>query len=371
MRNINPILLFLFLLTSAFSVQSQILEGTILDKNTKETLPGATVYLDGTTITAITDEQGNFRLNTNNVNNTLVVSFMGYTTHRLENPLQYVNKKIRLLLEEQSISLQEVVVGKGPFSRKQMMQVFKRHFLGESKSARSCKIENEDDIVLRYDLATNTLTASGRNPLRIKNSHLEYEVNFDLVEFVINYRIKSIEDNYLKQSYFSGTTFYKDLSKNKKVDNKRKEKFYGSAYHFMHTLANNTWEKEGLSLYVDKFRVDPSEYFKVTDTLGFKKVTLIQKPERVVPKPNLTGISFKGNGIPATETIKKPTYFNILYKKDKQSVMDFAQKDIYVDENGNYMPLYGVLFGGYLGTLKAGDMLPIDYYQTIKEMQKK
>lgn len=372
----NPLIpLFWFLLIFSISVRSQILEGVVLDKNTQQSLPGATVYLDGTTISTITDEQGNFYLNTKNNNNTLVVSFMGYTTHRIENPSQYLNKKFKVLLTEQSISLDEVVIGKSPFTRKQMMQVFKKQFLGQSKSANSCKIENEDDIILHYDVKTNTLSATARNPLRIKNNHLAYEVNFDLVEFIVNYRTKSLDDFYLRQSYFSGTTFYRDISKNRKADKKRKEKFYGSAYHLMHTLANNRWKEEELSLYVDKFRVDPNEYFKVTDTLGFKKVSVIKQPEVVVPKPDMTGVSFKGGNIPAkltsTENIKKPTYFNILYQKDKQSIVDFAAKDVYVDENGNYTPLYGVLFGGYLGTLKAGDMLPTDYYQTIKEMQKK
>lgn len=375
MRKNPTIPFFWFLLIFTASVHSQILEGVVLDKSTQEALPGATVYLDGTTISTITDEQGNFHLNTKNNNNTLVVSFMGYTTHRIENPSQYLNKKLKVLLAEQSISLEEVVVGKSPFTRKQMMQAFKQQFLGRSKSANSCKIENEEDIVLHYDVKTNTLSATARNPLKIKNNHLAYEVNFDLVEFIVNYKVKSLDEHYLNQSYFSGTTFYKDISKNKKADKKRKEKFYGSAYHFMHTLANNRWKEEELSLYVDKFRVDPSEYFKVIDTLGFKKVSVIKQPERVVPKPNITGITFKGDNVPATltstEVIKKPTYFNILYQKDKQSVIDFAEKDVYVDENGNYMPLYGVLFGGYLGTLKAGDMLPTDYYQTIKEMQKK
>ena len=33
----------------------------------------------------------------------------------------------------------------------------------------------------------------------------------------------------------------------------------------------------------------------------------------------------------------------------------------------NYDAFYNILFGGYMGNLKAGDMLPSDYFQTIKE----
>jgi hypothetical protein len=104
-------LLFIILL-SVFEVHSQIIQGTILDNITKETLPGATVYLDGTTISTISDFDGNFSINTRGNNATLVVSFIGYATFRLNNPLQYVNKKLNVMVEKESINLDEVVLEK-------------------------------------------------------------------------------------------------------------------------------------------------------------------------------------------------------------------------------------------------------------------
>jgi hypothetical protein len=65
----------------------------------------------------------------------------------------------------------------------------------------------------------------------------------------------------------------------------------------------------------------------------------------------------------------KPTNFNILYQKDKQSFIEFREKVIFVDKNGNYNPIFAIGYGGYIGNLKAGDMLPINYYETIKESQ--
>ena len=371
MRKLQTILSSLFLMMFALSLHAQVIEGKVLDSKTQESLPGATVYLDGTTISTITDGDGNFSINTRSSNATLVVSFMGYTTHRLENPLQYANKKLKVLLVEQSINLDEVVVGKGPFSRKQMMKVFREQFLGESKSGSSCKIQNEDDVVLYYDVSNNTLNASARNPLKIKNNHLDYEVNFDLVELVVQFNYKSLEKRNQIQSFFSGTTFYKDISKKKKADKKRMETFYGSATHFALTLANNTWEKENIRLFVEGFPANPDEYFQVKDTLGFKKVTLIKEPQKAVKDIKIQ--ESLNNTIKISKTRKEKfikTNFNILYKKDKQSVVEFADKVIYVDKNGNYTPIYGILYGGYIGTLKAGDMLPTDYYETIKEMQK-
>lgn len=344
-------LLCLLVFFSGIKNHAQLIEGRIFDRTTKESLPGATVYLDGTSLSTITDGEGNFRLNLQNQKTTLVIRFIGYVTFKIENPSAYVDQKLNILLVEESIHLDEVVIGKGPFSRRQMMKVFKEQFLGESKAGSSCSIENEQDIILFYDVSNNTLNASARNPLRIQNKYLDYYVNFDLEDFKVDYNFKSLQKYNQVSSYFSGTTFYKDLKKSKHAEKRRSETFYGSAQHFAYTLAYAAWEKEKIRLFVNGFQVNPQEYFQVIDTLGIKKVTLIKQPQKVVP--SLTS---------------RKTNFNILYQKDKQSIIEFVDKVIYVDANGNYNPIYGILYGGYIGTLKAGDLLPVDYFQNSKEM---
>jgi hypothetical protein len=67
--------------------------------------------------------------------------------------------------------------------------------------------------------------------------------------------------------------------------------------------------------------------------------------------------------------VRKPAYLVPYYHRKKQSVMEFLHPVIYVDPNGNYTPIYGLVFGGTLGALKAGDLLPIEYFQTIKEIK--
>ena len=364
-------MLVFFVFFSIATLQGQIITGQILDEVTKESLPGATVYLDGTSLSTITDAEGNFRLHSKDSKAILVVSFIGYLTYKLENPRQYLGKRLKVLMVEESIALDEVVIGKGPFSRAQMMKVFKEEFLGESKAGKSCKIENENDIILYYDVSENTLRATSRNPLQIHNKYLDYDVNFDLEDFKVYYNFKSLNKFNQVSSYFSGTTFYKDLKKSNQSDKRRRASFYGSAQHFAYTLANMAWEKEEIRLFVNGFQVNPKDYFNVKDTLGIKKVTLIKEPQKENPSFNVQGNRGNINGT----SIKKPsqyikTNFNVLYQKDKQSIIDFVDKVLYVDANGNYNPIYGILYGGYIGTLKAGDLLPTDYFQSYKEMQK-
>lgn len=363
--------LFIFLLFSISNVRAQEIVGQVVDKNTQEALPGATVYLDGTSLSTITDAEGNFKLDIQNSRATLIVSYVGYLTSKLENPGKYPSKMFKILLSAESINLKEVVIGKGPFSRKKMLKVFKAQFLGLSKAGSSCTIKNENDIVLYYDVSNNTLNASSRNPLRIHNKYLDYDVNFELEDFKVEYNFKSLEEFNQVRSYFSGTTFYTDLKKSKNADKKRRATFYGSAQHFAYTLANEAWQKEEIRLFVDGFQVNPKEYFKVKDTLGIKKVTLIKEPQK--ENPNFKMIEIRGsiNGVlPKQRSQFVKTNFNILYQKDKQSIIEFVDKVIFVDANGHYNPIYGILYGGYIGTLKAGDMLPVDYFQNNKEMIK-
>lgn len=355
--------LFIFLLFYGVSF-SQILEGTILDKNTSKPIASATVYLDGTTISTLTDENGVFTINSRgNTKPDLVISYLGYVTTRVNNPFQY--KKIKALLEEDSIAINEVFIGKGPFTQKQMMKAFRYHFLGNSEAGSSCKILNEDDLYFFFDVETNVLSATAQSPLKIVNKHLGYEVNFDLVDFEVKFEARTLNPFSAKSSLFSGTTFFTEIAQGKKVDHRRINAYLGSSTHFMKTVANNSWEKDVYKLYVDKFPADPKEYFKVTDTLGLKKIKILKDPMKRVQKVNIS----KGLNEITAEKGKfeqKKDFFIVMYQGELQSAVDFSAKEFLVDQNGNYSPFYGVVFGGYIGSLKAGDMLPADYFQNLK-----
>ena len=133
----------------------------------------------------------------------------------------------------------------------------------------------------------------------------------------------------------------------------------------MRTIAYETWETEKFKLIVDKFKVDPKEYFKISDTLGLKKITLIKSPMiRVEKLKSDAKNQIQNSNKP--EFIERKDYFTIMYDNHNQSVADFISKEYFVDENGNYSPFYGVVFGGFIGAQKMAEMLPTDFYQSIK-----
>ena len=52
---------------------------------------------------------------------------------------------------------------------------------------------------------------------------------------------------------------------------------------------------------------------------------------------------------------------DIFYKDVKESVIETRVEKFYIDKYGNYFPIESVLFGGYLGRQRLGDVLPLDY----------
>src|SRR5690606_31300774 len=85
------------------------ISGTVKDNSNGETLFGATVSLQGTSIGGITNEYGFFSISAPAGNYLLLVSYMGYTTVRREVVLDR-DLKWDLEISEASTELEEVVV---------------------------------------------------------------------------------------------------------------------------------------------------------------------------------------------------------------------------------------------------------------------
>jgi len=92
--------------TDATSVQQITISGTVKDASGLP-LPGANIIEKGTTHGTQSDFDGNFTLSVTNVNATLVISYVGYTT--LEVAVKG-KKTITVTLEENAAALDEVVV---------------------------------------------------------------------------------------------------------------------------------------------------------------------------------------------------------------------------------------------------------------------
>ncbi|WP_458628454.1 carboxypeptidase-like regulatory domain-containing protein [Winogradskyella sp. PC D3.3] len=314
---------------------SQTLSGRVIDKITQQPIETAAVYFDNTTIGTTTNRNGKFSIEYSDaVQSTLVISYLGYDKVLISDYRSKSNVSIELV--EADNALDEVLLEYDDgLTRKQKLKLFRQEFLGTSKFGKSCKILNEDDLVLKYDKKNKALYADSKTPLKILNRALQYEVLYDVMDFEINFRsmnLKTFTFTIHSVTYF-GTSFYKSLDTTKKRTlNQRSKAYKGSVQHFMRSLYNHSLNEEGYSIFHNKFRVDEWSFFTVETTghLNLKKVTLKEKVA-------------------------------ILFDKKNQSEIQLEIPEFYVDVYGNYAPVIGVYFSGVMGSQRIGDTLPLDY----------
>jgi TonB-dependent receptor len=94
------------------SAQKGTIRGTVIDKEYGDPLIGVNVVIDGTVIGASTDFDGNFSIEVEKGTYTLVLSYISYTTQKIENVVvqPYSVTTINATLVEDNAVLQEVVI---------------------------------------------------------------------------------------------------------------------------------------------------------------------------------------------------------------------------------------------------------------------
>lgn len=333
----SRILLFPALLMGFFS-HSQALTGTVLDYNTQEPIEAVSVYFDNSTVGTITDANGHFSLDYSEaIKSPLIISFLGYKSEVITD---YRSKEnITVLLKESIDALEEVVIRVDDgLTRAQKLFVFKREFLGESKFARSCKILNEDDLILNYFKNERKLNVRAKSPIIIRNESLQYEVSYDISFFEIDFINVVLEDNYeifdVRTVTYAGTTFYKKLEDfNKKVAIRNREQAYkGSVHQFMKSLYHGNLKENHYKIYDTKFLVNPEDY-----------------------------INLSYSDSPELKMLKLLKPITILYDNEKKSGMKLKTSYILIDKFGHYSNPTEVEFTGFMGKQRLGDLLPLDY----------
>ncbi|SDR69362.1 CarboxypepD_reg-like domain-containing protein [Formosa sp. Hel1_31_208] len=347
----HSIVVFISFLFSAYSF-SQSIKGIVLDVKTNLPIETVAVYFDNTTIGTTTNEKGEFEIDKREgVNSPLIISFLGYEKVFLTN---YNSKTFyKVLLVPTTSQLDEVVITSyDGMSKALKLKYFKEQFLGQSENGASCTILNEDDLILRFNKSTKQLVASSTKPISIKNENLQYQIQFEIKDFVIDFRYVNIKKEIyrIESVIYTGTTFFKDLLKNKETSHVQRDSTYkGSVLHFMRALSNSRLEDEGYQVFTNGFKVDASKYISVRaleDTVKF--AVKLRLPLSVVYNRDYQ------SGL--RKSIKHSSG-----DKDKQTQKSYYNTIITIDQYGNYSPIGAFYFVGYMSNLRIGDMLPLDF----------
>lgn len=347
-------LFLLILMGLSQTLLSQTIVGIVTDES-KQPLPGASVYLDGTSVGTITLADGSFTLTASQkINTSLIVSMIGFETITIPDP--FSNPKYLVVMTEKTETLTTVVVENDGFTRKEKLKAFLREFLGETRGGRSCTIHNLDDISLRFNKKTNRLVATADKPLQITNAYLGYEINFSLVEFFVDFRTRSLKKDDVVRSMFAGTSSYAAVTSDpQRYEKHRKESFSGSSKQLLTDLCRGNWTRKGFMLYRGKTPVDANEHLLVENSdNGFTVKLLFPEIEKALLIKQTQG---------GTGKIKKtlPQSYNLLFRNKDISGVKFHKEQFGVDAFGNLESPYDLEFWGEMSRLRVGDLLPLDY----------
>ena len=315
---------------------AQTFSGRVIDKVTQQPIETVAVYFDNTTIGTTTNENGEFSITYSAaVQSTLVISYLGYEKVFIQDYRSKNNITIELVEAENALDEVYLEFDDG-LTRRQKLRLFRKEFLGTSKFARSCRILNDDDLVLRYNKKQKALYANSSKPILVENRALQYKISFEINEFEIKYRYANLKTNNftLHSVTYTGTNFFENLEKfHKKRFIKNRELAYrGSVQHFMRALFNKDLAGNNYQIFNKRFKVNEWDFFEVhqLDNKDLRRVTLKDKVA-------------------------------ILFEKSQQSAIQLEVAEFYVDKFGNYAPIKGVYFSGTLGNQRVGDALPSDY----------
>lgn len=112
-QQIGRLLSTLLLATFSLGITAGVIQGTIIDKQTKEPLTGATVQIAGTTTGTVADVEGNYTLTLSNGTYTIEVKYIGYKTLRMNEVKVKANATLNFELEVDAQTLDAVTVVAG------------------------------------------------------------------------------------------------------------------------------------------------------------------------------------------------------------------------------------------------------------------
>lgn len=170
---LNPYLLNYNTLPPVYNRSVNSVSGRVVDQN-QQPLPGASVMVQGTTIGAVTDLNGNYSITLPNQAGYLTYSFIGFQTKTLP----VTGKVMNVTLEESRMALEEtVVVGYGVQKKKSIVGAL------QGKAGGVALADNEN------------LMIRGTNSIPVPLTAVEKQTSVDF-EIKTPYSIKSDNKNY-------------------------------------------------------------------------------------------------------------------------------------------------------------------------------
>ena len=325
-----------------------------------EPLPGANVYLSGTTRGAVSRADGSFHIaDLPPGAYRVVASMIGYDVEGVAvslAPGDTVELAIRLAEVVREVGTVEVRAERDRRWERRF-QRFREQLLGESENAAHCEILNP--YVLDFRGRWGALVATASEPLVIENRALGYRLVYDLQTF---------EGSHTSLSYHGDERFEElapaDSAEARRWDRARRIAYRGSMRHLLRSLLTGTTEAEGFTLTLSQR--DPLGY-RATFGMADRPVS-----DRRVLRTDSTGwgrFRVSGRlGVRYTREAESEAYLTSEWFRDARSSPALSQHSWVhiggrerVDPQGTPEDPFALTVSGYMAFERLADLLPAEY----------
>ena len=354
---------FVLGLPNASRAQTALIKGRVVDTS-RAPLPGANIFVVGTTIGAASAADGSFSFDARQFGRIeLAASMVGYRTESKVLQLEADEEsRVTFVLSERVFRESEVVVeGRRPKQWDRQYRRFEQELLGTSQNAESCSIRNPYVLDFYEDTDAGTLQAFATEPLIIDNPALGYELTFILEDFLLTSYPYSIR--------YKGRPLFRDLvadslANNAGVQERRLQAYNGSFRHFLVALTRKDLEQEGFRVGWAKDVVkNPDEVAMLPTPQIDTLMTRGQADyEKLVYSPGVLHVTYEREQEPARyrRFVREVTGGALFRKKSETSYLRFDH-GVTVHATGYVYEPYAVTTDGYWTWERLGDLLPRDY----------
>ena len=348
------------LLTAGSAAAQTTLVGTVTDAD-GATLPGATVYLSGTTRGVAADDDGRFRLpGVAPGAYRLVASLVGFRAGTQDIRVQAGQAEAGpFAFRLAAVDLGEAVVeARGDERFRRRLATFTRELIGESENGRLTRIVNPQVLDFRDRFGALTATASA--PLVVENRALGYRLTYDLQTF---------SSTATRISYDGDERFEElvpaDAAEAARWETARAQAFRGSLRHLLRALRTGTAEVEGFHFRLRRMTSEGqlAEYVG-RDVTGAALVTAPDSAGFYNLLFNGSAIAVRFDGEPEVPAYLTSEWF----RGARSAVNPFQESDLIstqpqqtIDASGNPEDPDGVSASGYLAFERLADLVPAEY----------
>ncbi len=349
--------LIISLIVSFLSSEGQVVYSIsgVVKESSGETLPSATIFLDGSEKKTSTNDKGEFRLGGLSPGTyQLTVHFIGYKTWKQNVQIRDKSAVVDVKMETSERALKEVVITNTATASK-YLQMFRQNFLGDTENGRSCMILNPK--ILNFSEQGVLVTAKTKSFLEIENRNLGYRIKYLIRDFRIN--------RYSQIASYTGECIFESMNGSEEQmqewEKNRRLAYHGSLMHYMRSLYSGSTDQEGFYAYFVK---NAKKENPQIDTQKTGRQHLIASSDSTfLTIKFLEPLYLVYDTAKATTEIPNADEERIVksINEKRGSFMELHLDKATIDAKGSIVDYRSFLIKGLWGTKRIGDQLPFEY----------